>query len=133
MTYFVPDASNYCRNVAVNGDTVPWCYTTDPKKRTELCDICSCTVGLLISSSSKMIAFLALRMELLMLLCHMKCNQKRPKAFFVPHGRHVNSEGMSGKSEGSGVPGHCEQDQVGPHLSELGSADAARTLLVSGE
>ncbi len=36
----VEDAANYCRNPD-NGAT-PWCYTTDPDVRFELCDIPMC-------------------------------------------------------------------------------------------
>ena len=32
--------SNYCRNP--DGDKEPWCYTTDPKKRLDYCDIPMC-------------------------------------------------------------------------------------------
>ena len=41
--YIPPDkdtASNYCRNPS--GDPEPWCYTTDPSKRFDLCDIPMC-------------------------------------------------------------------------------------------
>jgi hypothetical protein len=31
---------NYCRNP--DGEPSPWCYTTDPNKRYELCDIPDC-------------------------------------------------------------------------------------------
>ena len=35
------DAHNYCRN-PTNFGRGPWCYTTDPKKRWEYCDINLC-------------------------------------------------------------------------------------------
>uniref|UniRef100_A0A8D0EAB2 Plasminogen n=1 Tax=Salvator merianae TaxID=96440 RepID=A0A8D0EAB2_SALMN len=35
---------NYCRNP--DGETTPWCYTTDPQKRWEYCTIPSCAVEL---------------------------------------------------------------------------------------
>ena len=34
--------SNYCRNP--NGDSLPWCYTTDPKTRWDWCDVPICEV-----------------------------------------------------------------------------------------
>ena len=36
----VVDATNYCRNV--EGDTMPWCYTTDPKRRWDYCNETIC-------------------------------------------------------------------------------------------
>jgi len=35
-------ASNYCRNPG-SRDGGPWCYTTDPTKRFDYCDIPLCT------------------------------------------------------------------------------------------
>ena len=35
------EASNYCRNVGGLEDG-PWCYTTDPDTRFELCDVPKC-------------------------------------------------------------------------------------------
>ena len=32
---------NFCRNPLAN-ETIPWCYTTDPNVRYELCDIPAC-------------------------------------------------------------------------------------------
>ena len=37
----ISDAANYCRNTE-NDATGPWCYTTDPNTRWELCDIPLC-------------------------------------------------------------------------------------------
>ena len=34
-------AENYCRNVGA--EPKPWCYTTDPNNRWEICDISPCT------------------------------------------------------------------------------------------
>ena len=34
--------SNFCRNP--DGESKPWCYTTDPDKRYEFCDIPLCTL-----------------------------------------------------------------------------------------
>eukprot|EP00058_Branchiostoma_floridae_P005554 XP_002591042.1 hypothetical protein BRAFLDRAFT_119076 [Branchiostoma floridae] len=46
-SYAPPDGKdhNYCRNPSRQG--MPWCYTTDPGKRWELCDIqpCECRMG----------------------------------------------------------------------------------------
>ena len=36
------DAANYCRNPD-GSSTGPWCYTTDPKKRWQYCDIPMCS------------------------------------------------------------------------------------------
>nr|XP_022315053.1 apolipoprotein(a)-like isoform X1 [Crassostrea virginica] len=33
---------NFCRNPLANEDATPWCYTTDPNVRYELCDIPAC-------------------------------------------------------------------------------------------
>ena len=33
---------NFCRNPLANEDATPWCYTTDPNVRYELCDIPVC-------------------------------------------------------------------------------------------
>ncbi|CAM9122734.1 unnamed protein product, partial [Lampetra fluviatilis] len=35
--------ANYCRNP--DGEKLPWCYTTDPERRWEYCDVPSCTGG----------------------------------------------------------------------------------------
>ena len=40
------EASNYCRNPIFTGDTAqPWCYTTNPGKRWENCDVPKCQKG----------------------------------------------------------------------------------------
>ena len=39
------DAKNYCRNPQNSGQR-PWCFTTDPNKRWEYCDIPKCTPGM---------------------------------------------------------------------------------------
>lgn len=31
---------NYCRNI--DGERRPWCYTTDPNRRWEICDVPDC-------------------------------------------------------------------------------------------
>lgn len=36
------DAANYCRNPDSNTGDRPWCYTTDPNKRWEYCDVPKC-------------------------------------------------------------------------------------------
>jgi len=46
----VNDASNYCRNPDNNYDGGLWCYTTDPDKRWESCDVPSCGQSLRFSS-----------------------------------------------------------------------------------
>ena len=33
---------NFCRNPLVYEEPTPWCYTTDPNIRVELCDIPAC-------------------------------------------------------------------------------------------
>ena len=33
---------NYCRNPKTNDEPTPWCYTTDPDVRFELCDVPVC-------------------------------------------------------------------------------------------
>ena len=38
---------NYCRNP--DGEPKPWCYTTDPNKRFEFCDIPPCAGDAIIS------------------------------------------------------------------------------------
>ena len=43
----VEDAANFCRNL--HGETTPWCYTTDPRKRRDYCDRPICG-GLMFSS-----------------------------------------------------------------------------------
>lgn len=35
------NAENYCRNP--DNEPEPWCYTTDPNKRWEICDIPFCS------------------------------------------------------------------------------------------
>ena len=40
---FFPDAKNYCRNP--DSSEEPWCYTTDPNKKWEYCDVCKCNKG----------------------------------------------------------------------------------------
>ena len=37
------DAANYCRNP--EGEQGPWCYTTDPDKLWEFCDVQQCAMG----------------------------------------------------------------------------------------
>ena len=36
------DNQNFCRNPTNNKDG-PWCYTTDPAQRWELCDVPNCS------------------------------------------------------------------------------------------
>lgn len=38
--------SNYCRNLYPNSNYHPWCYTMDPNKRWEYCDIPACGMEL---------------------------------------------------------------------------------------
>ena len=42
----IADAANYCRNPIVSPR--PWCYTIDPNKRAEYCDIPACHAGLFV-------------------------------------------------------------------------------------
>ncbi|XP_071078829.1 plasminogen-like [Haliotis cracherodii] len=36
------EAANYCRTPTTDGEIYPWCYTTDPNKRWEFCDLPEC-------------------------------------------------------------------------------------------
>ena len=41
----VAAAENYCRNPEPGYTAGVWCYTTDPKKRWEACDVRTCDTG----------------------------------------------------------------------------------------
>ncbi len=87
---FNSDASNYCRNMNSNGDSEPWCYTTDPDTRTEVCDVCSCNPGLLNFPKS--------RLSLVMMYqsqhkCFMsQIQQQRKNARKLPRGKSTEEQ-----------------------------------------
>lgn len=57
---------NYCRNI--DGERRPWCYTTDPNRRWEICDVPDC--GKIIFWVSPLLAYV--------LLSHSRRNWRNP-------------------------------------------------------